>query len=777
MASLSTRDKTILLGILALAAGLRFYDLAALPPGFQFDQAFYMFDILRLLEGEFHIFFTQPGGSEPLFEYLAMMPAALVGVETPLAIKITAGIIGVLTVGVMFGVARTLFASARIGLLAALFTAISFWHIFYNRYGERIPLTVLLATVTLWQFWRALNHARPRDFVLTGIFTGLTLYTYPSARIVPVAIVLLIAYAMATDRARARTYLTGLVITGALAAIVFAPLAWHYIQRPIDFFSHTTEVSIFVPHGAVSDNLPLELGKNAIKIAGMFFVVGDPGVLRNLPYRPVFDPFLAILFLTGVVVWARDFWTHRRRAIFLAVWLGLALALSLISDDAPNNGRVMIGSPVILILPAWGASVLWDRLRATTMRRIALAAFGAIVLASTFLTTRDYFDVLANSPDTYFAFDGDKVETAEWINRAARETQLYLAPLWAQNGTISFLTRYAPVKSFESRDTLVLPSNASGKDALFAFPVEQERKAQTLATRLGSLATRETAPASNGGTLLLLVRVPVSNLPDEHDPFAALARAGDFAQPQTRARANWGNLIELLGNTISPEGPGGRNLTTSLVLHALNPIPDEYTFSIKVRDEKNRVWGQEDKWAGSNSYATTQWSPGEIVVEKFYPGLGACAPAGDYRVTVEAYNPRTMQTLGEPTRLGNLRAGASEGNRYEDLEPDKPVDVRVSERLQLIGTTTWGEETRAGDEFSVALFWRGNANGSAEQLALKLRDASGREFPLSERAIKLPTAERGLCTLFDVRAPENVAPGKASVLVNHVKAVEINVAK
>ncbi|MBI5305950.1 MAG: glycosyltransferase family 39 protein [Chloroflexi bacterium] len=777
MLNVSTREKLILVGILALAACLRFYRLDTLPPGFQFDQAFYMFDVLRILEGEFHIFFTQPGGSEPLFVYLATAPAALVGVETPLAIKITAGIIGILTVGVVFGVARTLFNSTRIGLLSALFTAISFWHIFYNRYGERIPLTVLLATVTLWQFWRALTRARWRDFALTGIFTGLTLYTYPSARIVPVAIVLLTAYAMLAERARARVYFVGLVLAGAVAAIVFAPLGWHYIERPIDFFSHTTEVSIFVPHGTVSDNALLELAKNAVKIAGMFFVVGDPGVLRNLPYRPVFDPFAAILFVIGVIAWLRDFFAPqaRRRAIFLAVWLGLAIALSLVSDDAPNNGRIMVGSPVILMLPAWGASALWDRLRAPIARRAAALAFGAIVLISATLTTNDYFVVFTNSPDTYLAFDMDKVETAQWINRAASETQLYLAPLWHQNGTISFLTRYAAVTSFESRDTVVIPSNASGKDALYAFPPEQERKVQTLATRLGALGARETLPASNGGALLLLYRVPASNLPDARDPFATLARAGDFARPQTRANANWGNLIELIGHTVLPEGPGGRNLTVTLFLRALNPIPDQYTFSIKVRDEKNRTWGQEDKWAGTNSYATTQWRTGEIIIEKFYPGLNACAPAGIYRVAVEAYNPRTMQVLGEPIALGNLNAGASEGNRYEDLEPEQTLDVQIAPQARLMGWTLTPNELRAGDTFALSLFWRGAGDGKqAQRAVIRLRDAALRDFVLADKTVTIPVEGRGLCAFFDLQLA-NAAPGQATLFVNEVKVGNLQV--
>ncbi|MEW5721452.1 MAG: glycosyltransferase family 39 protein, partial [Chloroflexota bacterium] len=260
MSRISSREKTILAAIIALAAFLRFHRLDEIPPGFQFDQAYYVFDAIFLLRGDFFIFFRDPGRSEPLFQYLLMPFVALFGGDTPLGPKVTAGIIGVATIFLIYGITRALFRSTRVALLAALFAAISFWHIFYCRYGERIPLTLFLATLTFWFFWRALTHpstiaqdapratlhaSRFTQYAFTGIFTGLTLYTYPSGRVVPIALVLLTAYAALTDRARATYYVKGLALAGIIATIVFLPLGIYYLQHPIDFISHTADVSIF----------------------------------------------------------------------------------------------------------------------------------------------------------------------------------------------------------------------------------------------------------------------------------------------------------------------------------------------------------------------------------------------------------------------------------------------------------------------------------------------------------------------------------------------------
>jgi hypothetical protein len=415
MSRFLTRNNLLLAAILLLAAFLRFFRIDTLPPGFQFDQAYYALDAIKLVQGEFAIFFYEPGRSEPLYQYLLMPFIALFGADSPLALKITAGIIGILTVPLVYGITRSFFASYSsfansIGLGAAFFTTISFWHIFYNRYGERVPLTLFMATLTFWFLWRALTHQnmtdfskpamfskRPwRDYIFAGIFTGLTLYTYPSGRIVPIAIVVLVLYAMFTNRNHAVDYFKGLLIITLTSLFVFIPLGTYYLQHPADFFSHTTDVSIFVPHGQVSDNVPLELGKNAIKILQMFFIVGDNGVLRNLPYRPIFDPFAGALFVIGVLVWLiqlvspKSSQVVRMRAVFFGVWLGLGLGLTLISDDAPNNGRTLIGLPIVMIFPALGLVSIWERINTTRLRQIALGIISIVLVGSAAFTFNDY---------------------------------------------------------------------------------------------------------------------------------------------------------------------------------------------------------------------------------------------------------------------------------------------------------------------------------------------------------------------------------------------------
>jgi hypothetical protein len=582
--------------------------------------------------------------------------------------------------------------------------------------------------------------------------------------------------------------LKGLGITLGVTGLVFAPLLVYFATHPAQFFSHTADVSIFVPHGDVPPDIGAALTSNAVRLLRMFFIEGDGGMIRNVPGRPVFDPFLALLFLAGVLVLLlalvskRATVLDRRRAALLLIWAGGSLGLSLFSDDDPNFGRILPAMPAIVTLPAWGASELWDRLRPGSARRIGAFGLGLAIAASTWLAYRDYFIVLGNDPGLYYAFNADKEEVSAWLNRNATRAHIYVAPVWYQVSTISLLTRNSPLKSFESRDTIVLPVRSSGKDAVFVFPYEQERKAQTMQSRLGDLGRIEHITGTNGNPLFLSLRVPVENLPDSSDPLDALKRGGLFLQPKVKANVLWGDELQLLGFSIDPEGPGGRNLAVSLFLHSLKPIQMDYSFSVKARAENGRVWGQDDKWPGDNSYATTWWSPGDVVIERFYPGLNACAPAGNYHVTVEVYDPKTMRVLGlneggNVLDLGGARAEASAGNRLEDLEPDLLAEARIGAFLKLIGITR-PQQVRTGQSFSFALFWSGVGDGTMENaVQIRLQDASKREFLLAEKQIRIPSEDRGLCTFLEVRAPDEVAPGTGAILVNGIQIATLDVVR
>ncbi|MBI5035034.1 MAG: glycosyltransferase family 39 protein [Chloroflexi bacterium] len=776
---LSTESITLFL-ILMLAAFFRFYRLDAIPPSLYNDEAFNLLDILDVLRGQFSIFFPANTGREPLWLYLNTATVASLGASV-FVLRVSAALIGTITVGLLYGFARTLFRSRTIAALAACFLAISTWHLFSSRNGLRIILAAMLTLLALWWFWRGLgNPTHRRFFAFTGFCTALALYTHVTSRLLPFLLLELTLFALLVNRARARDYVIGLVITGLVALLIFLPLGVYFATHFDDFMGHTTNLSIFDPRVS-QGNVPLTLWQNTILVMGSFLVNGDHEPYRNIPFRPIFDPFTGTFFIIGVAVALATIFMRRStaesrvRAFLLTAWLALWMMATITSDDPPNFLRMLPGVSAAMMLAAWGVSTVWNRLRGETFRRTAAVTFAAMMIVSTGLAYRDYFE-FAQSDFAYLGFEGHVSDAASWVNQNALTSQVYMAPLWAIHGTMRLLTRNTPWKSYESRDTVVLPSNATGRDALMVYPWEQEKKAQKLGERLGTLGVRETVTGTFGFPVAVAIRVPAKNLPDAQNPLAVLDQGSDFVKPQKIEHAVWADSFELLGYSIQATDIPKRNLEVTLFIRALQSIPEDYTFSVKACDDKERAWGQDDKWLGDNSYATTQWSPGDVIIEKFYPGLNACAPAGAYRVSVEAYNPKTMQTLalsdrpGALVSLGTTRAEASQGNRLVDLEIYESLDVQVAPQVSLLGYTLTPQEPRAGTPFSLSLFWNGVGDGNKSiHTVVKLRDATKKDFVLVDQNILLPADGRGRCTFFDLTAPQIVSMGPAAILVNDVQ--------
>lgn len=771
-----------LLLVILVGVFLRVYRLDSLPPGFHFDLAFNARDIARLMHGDVRIFFPANTGREPLFIYLQAAFAYAFGL-TEFGLTLASVFVGVATIPLLYAFTKSLLRDQRIALLAATFAAISFWHVFYIRYGLRVILVVPLTLLTFWFLWLAIRRISGRRYALAGMALALSVYTYPSARLLPIGVGLVLLFVILSDRERARYYLRGLLVLFGVSVILIAPLAFYFAQHPDEFFSHTIQVSVLSPDAENRDVTGAIWG-NMLRVLGMFFIAGDNGLLRNLPGRPVFDPLLGALFVIGVVVLLirlfapRLAMVERLPAVILATWLLASLVTSVFSDDAPNFLRTLPALPVVMILPAWGAVAIWERIQRPMLQNAyAVVLSGAIVLSAG-LAAYDYFARFATAPSLYYVFDADKVEIANWLNANAANNRIVLAPLYYQQGTISLLTRTTPLDSVESRDTIVLPSASGGKGAIYIFPLEQQQKLKTLAARLGDLGQSQVITGTNGAPLMNVYRIAAENLPDAANPIPTLQRGGEFLQPNQVTHVRWQDNLELLGYSVDASDKAGRNLMVTLFMHALAPIAKDYTFSVQAADDRQRVWGQEDKWAGDNSYATSQWKAGDVIVERFYPGLNACAPEGMYHLTVQAYDPKTNAVLPivgqrDPRAdLGTRTAQLAASNRLEDLEPAQPMEAEIAKGLQLLGFTLSPAMPKQGAAFSLALFWQGTAAMRTIPIRVHVRDSSGQDVELSTRTLTTPPKDRGLCSFFDLTLPMTIS-GASSLYVNDTKMIDL----
>ena len=91
------------------------------------------------------------------------------------------------------------------------------------------------------------------------------------------------------ERPRLQQHLPGMLCCMAAALLVAAPLGIYFLQNPLAFSTRIGQVTTGIGREEVFVNLG--------DVLRMFLLSGDHNPTRNLPFRPVLGPFLALPFL------------------------------------------------------------------------------------------------------------------------------------------------------------------------------------------------------------------------------------------------------------------------------------------------------------------------------------------------------------------------------------------------------------------------------------------------------------------------------------------------
>ncbi|MBN1286685.1 MAG: glycosyltransferase family 39 protein [Anaerolineae bacterium] len=398
--------------ILIVAAGLRLVALGDIPPGLQHDEVFHAHDAFTVLEhGNRALYFESNAGNEPLFVYLVAGTMALFGYNA-VGIRMAAALCGLLTVVFVYLWGRAAWG-ARVGLLAAALSAVTFWPVFLSRVGLRAASLPVCVALTGWLFARALKNLGALSWVPAGAALGLTMYTYLAARVVPGVYALLFVLMLFAHRPGAhigiRQTWRGWLLFAAAALVVAAPLALYLLSTP---GAEARTAQLTGPLDALRAGDPGPVLEGALRTLGMFTFGGDPVGRYNVAGRPVFDWMVGLLFYTGL---ALSVWRWRDPQ-YAAPVLGLAVALfpSAVTPTPPSFLRAGAALPAAMLLPALGAAAIWDRLKGRR-RWAAVGITAGLAAISGVLTVRDYFTVWPTAPDVIAVYRADLAEAAAWL--------------------------------------------------------------------------------------------------------------------------------------------------------------------------------------------------------------------------------------------------------------------------------------------------------------------------------------------------------------------------
>lgn len=438
------RPAVWLAAILAVGAALRVIDFGSCPPGLNQDEAANAWNAWCLLHtgkdmtGQpWPIYYSRMlGGNYTTLNFYLLIPFQAIGGMNVITTRLPALVSGILTIWLLYCVARRMFGTAT-GLVAAALLAVTPWHIYLSRWGVEANLSPLLALIPLaLVLWARLPFADgsqgpPRivPSLVAGLITGICCYGYGAVRLyVPV---FLLAAGLATAPAWRRHVRTrqGAIAIGAFVlglALTLGPLAYQHIADP-SIGKHSRLLSVWSP----TDSPVQVAGKIATRYVGHFwidflFVNGDPTPMQWMPHTGVFQWYMLPLWLIAMVALAscsmRNAAARVAIVAFLAYPAGDLLHAHAAFLDAPTMQamhafRSSPGLCGMVMVGAVGAVAAW-RFLAARSRKIAIAAAAVLVALAVVLTCRFERYMLGSYvalPDVYHAYHADIYQACRWL--------------------------------------------------------------------------------------------------------------------------------------------------------------------------------------------------------------------------------------------------------------------------------------------------------------------------------------------------------------------------
>lgn len=508
-------EKVMLVVILAVAAILRFYDLPRLPNGLYWDemdvgyQAYSFLQTGRDYYGNFlpiH-FHSFADWRVPLLIYATIPSVALLGL-TPLAVRLPVAVFGILSIWLLYLVARELTGKKRVAMLAALVLALSPWHIQYSR--MTFESTLLLSTFLLgiFGFFRGLRN--PKWLVVSAAGFGLAPWSYNTAKLFIPLILLVLAFIFRKEllSINRKRLLTAIFIF----ALIVAPLFFGTIlakggQRFTEVLAFTDptigdEIDRRRLEFALASGREREVGletRTVEKLAHnkplfwlglltrnylqpfsteFLFLQGDPNLRHSPKNVGQMYPIEAAALILGIVALVLSWDKLGKKGVFLAAWLLLApLPAAITFDGGMHATRLFLLLPALVILVALGVDKLITSFTDKRLRLLTLTAYAGFWFLGFWNFGTQYFIHYRWQSAEPFHYNFDKIarlarekeDEYQQVVVDAHKEWVLMAYLFSNKIEPAFFQRLHPLPVTEFAELETFKINSS----LFVFPGER----------------------------------------------------------------------------------------------------------------------------------------------------------------------------------------------------------------------------------------------------------------------------------------------------------------
>ena len=729
-------DVLIIAFLLLLSLIVFFQHWLILPPGISGDASrlgLYTFDFLQEKLVPFYVYHLF--APNPLIIYLQAPVFAALGFNNA-ALRGVTIIGGALTAPVIYLASRWLFKdlgylftplqlppaagrfrgvndydqgvsfARRVGLIAALGLALSTFFASFSRYGTEHALLPVVELITVFFLWRGFRKGKWVDFVLAGIFVGISQYVYIVARFFPIALAAASVGAILANRQLLSRW-RGLVLAAISATLVALPQWILFITHPYTFTARTQQTA-----GQFIFALPDPLSSIATKLINQLLMLGWywDNAYNPFSYKSLLTPVLAVALIVGV---ATTFYKRREAHIFSFVMMMVMLLPDLLAYEGvnPSATRLLPALPFIFIMAALGAAGIWNWLD----QRPGLPAFvGYLVplLVLVFGLARQWDYANRVKPQVLAA------EGLEW--------QTSLVEIAEANYIISHLDTPILLPSSEyQRAPLVFllaeqfPHRASGVDA----PLTAGEMLTVIQTIAPDRPTTEGIPAGyipdewvllKEGSAYFLPPIPNSITPTDNKEFSIRASnnvpvAKAFSArwqgktpeytPLTGDFANHLRLIAYHSDELSP----GHPLLLTLYWQPTQKIAADLEVFVQLLNQNHNVVAGIHSWPLHGAFRIRAWHPGEIMPLSYNLPIPENLSPGSYQLIAGAFDLMRHQPIPLSTGesfypVATLKIPLPPDSRT----PETPVSANFGNIIALRGYTL----NHAADTLNLRLFWQ-----------------------------------------------------------------------
>jgi Dolichyl-phosphate-mannose-protein mannosyltransferase len=616
-----------LAGIVIAAAGLRFWNITQLPPGYWYDEAHKSIVALAIARGQlFPIYVTDNQGIEAGYFWLLAGWFRLFG-PSFFGTRYLAALLGTATIPLTYWAVFTTYKEIPqrrlLALASAGWLAILLWHVLWSRLGFEVISVPLFAVALLGLMAWAWQRQRGWAFALAGAVLGLSLYTNPGARVLPLQA--LVTFAIFSAGPWRRRIALGLAFLAG-AILIFAPLGIFFIRNPQWFVARASFTSTNTRAGG-----GLAYAGNLVKTLLSLNFQGDVLPRHNLALRPAFDPISSAWMFVGLLsLWRPASRTQSRvwrahAAVISALTINLLPAV--LNDGAPEFGRSLGATPFLVVLPALGV-VLAAGLIPSRFGRAILAA---TVLAAAGWNAFDYFYRYPRQPGLFDSFEIGQWTLIQGALQASRNGTGYLL---FDEPSLNHPTTQLAVQLGAGDLRLVNGQSCLAYPAVATTPVV-----------LGTLEAERAALSERlpGASIQLVLHEP------EIYPYGALfALPAGYVAPAEReqAVARLGDRVDLLSVPL-PAGPvaPGSVLSVSLRWRVAQAIEGRYNVFVHLASADQPLLSGADGEPCGGWYPTNRWHAGEVIEHTLQLKIPSDLVPGRYFVAAGLYDWQTGARL------------------------------------------------------------------------------------------------------------------------------------